>query len=169
MNPMRNIRIEKLTLNFGAGKEQTRLEKGVRLIKVIAGKEPVKTFAKVRSPTWGLRIGLPIGAKLTLRGSEATAMLKRLLKARENTLKSTVFDDQGNFSFGIKEYIDLTDVKYDPDIGILGFEAAVTLERPGFRVKKRKQNRCKLAKNHRISKNEAMAFCKDQLKIQIEG
>ena len=164
---MKEIRIEKITLNFGAGKDQSRLEKGIKLIKTISGKDPLKTYAKKRVPSWGLRLGLPIGCKITLRGEEAEALLTRLLAAKENILKPNVFDDQGNFSFGIQEYIDMTDVKYDPDIGILGFEAAVTLERPGYRVKKRRLKRRKLSVKHKISKNEAIEFVKAKFKVEV--
>jgi len=83
MNPMRNIRIEKITLNVGAGKEQTRLEKGVLLLKGLTGINPVKTFTNKRIPSWGLRPGLPIGCKLTLRKKKAEEILKRLLEAKE--------------------------------------------------------------------------------------
>ena len=86
MNPMRNIRIGKVTLNVGAGKEQTKLEKGILLLKHITGINPVKTFTNKRIPTWGLRPGLPIGCKLTLRGKSAKEMLIRLLSAKDNTL-----------------------------------------------------------------------------------
>ena len=78
MNKMREIRIEKLTLNFGAGKDQSRLDKGMKLIKTLAGRQPVKTLSKERIAAWGLRKNLPIGCKLTLRGEEAGVLLKRL-------------------------------------------------------------------------------------------
>ncbi|MBD3259585.1 50S ribosomal protein L5 [Candidatus Woesearchaeota archaeon] len=167
MNPMRNIRIEKVTLNFGAGKEQARLEKGTKLLKLISGKNPVKTFAKKRIPAWGLREGLPIGCKITLRGPKAAEILKRTLNAKDNKLKRKVFDDQGNFSFGIHEYIDMADVRYDADIGIMGFEVAVTLERPGFRLKRRKNKTKKLSYKHAITKEDAIEFMKKNFDTQI--
>ena len=66
-----SVRIEKITLNVGAGKEQSRLDKGFLLLKELTGVTPVKTVTQKRIPTWGLRPGLPIGAKVTLRGEEA--------------------------------------------------------------------------------------------------
>lgn len=167
MNPMRNIEIEKVTLNFGAGKDQARLEKGVKLIKKIAGRPPVKTYAKERIAAWGLRKNLPIGCKLTLRGEEAKALLKRALKAKDNKLKAKMFDNQGNFSFGIPEYLDMTDVKYDADIGIIGFEVAITLQRPGFRVKQRKYKTQKIPTRHRVSKHDAIEYMKKNFGIKI--
>ncbi|MBW3010965.1 50S ribosomal protein L5 [Candidatus Woesearchaeota archaeon] len=167
MSNMREIRIEKLTLNFGAGKDQSRLDKGIKLIKTLAGRQPVKTLSKERIAAWGLRKNLPIGCKLTIRGAEAGVLLKRLLRAKENKLKSRMFDDQGNFSFGIHEYIDLPDIKYDADIGILGFEAAITLTRPGFRIKNRKYQKKKIPSRHRISKEDAMEFIKTNFDVTI--
>ena len=96
MNPMQQLRIEKVTLNIGAGKDQAKLDKGMVLIKAITGIEPVKTVTNKRIPGWGLRPGLPIGCKLTLRKSSAIELLKRLLEAKEKILKDTQFDEQGN-------------------------------------------------------------------------
>ena len=48
LNVMRSIKIDKLTLNFGAGKDQKQLEKGIFLIKQLTGKEPVKTITTKR-------------------------------------------------------------------------------------------------------------------------
>jgi ribosomal protein L5 len=56
MNNMQEIRIEKITLNIGCGKDQSRIEKGIKLLKNIAqGSTPVKTITKKRIPEWGLR------------------------------------------------------------------------------------------------------------------
>src|SRR3989338_11319190 len=100
-NVMKEIRIEKLTLNIGAGKDQTLLEKGFKLLKSITGMSPIKTVTNKRIPTWGLRPGLPIGCKVTLRGKKAAELLKRLFEAKANKLKEIQFDDYGNIAFGI--------------------------------------------------------------------
>ena len=138
MTGMNHVRIEKVTLNNGAGKDQTRLEKGVTLIGKITGRAPIKTRAKKRIPGWGLRPGLPIGCKLTLRKQSAQELLKNLLEAKDNVLKPTQFDNFGNVSFGIGEYIDIPGVEYDPALGIIGLQVCVTLEKPGTRITKRK-------------------------------
>ena len=67
MNKMQEVRIEKVTLNIGAGRDQARLEKGITLIKSITGIPPVKTITNKRFMGWGLRPGLPVGCKVTLR------------------------------------------------------------------------------------------------------
>jgi len=167
MNIMRNIRIEKVTLNIGAGKDQSKLDKSLSLLQNISSAKPVKTKAKKRIPEWGVRPGLPIGCKVTLRGEKAILLLKRLLDAKEHTLIESQFDEYGNISFGIQEYIDIEGVKYDPKIGILGLEVCITLERPGFRIKKRKYMKRKIPKKHRISKDEAIEFMKVNFKIKI--
>src|SRR3989338_4408910 len=108
MNPMKEIRIEKVTLNIGAGKDQARLEKGLLLLNNITGIKPVKTFTKKRIPEWGLRPGLPIGCKLTLRKKKAEELLTRLLDAKNNRLGEKQFDNEGNLAFGVHEYIDIS-------------------------------------------------------------
>ena len=164
---MRNLRIEKVTLNIGAGKDQVKLEKGINLLKNITGLKPVKTFTSKRIPEWGLRPGLPIGCKLTIRKGKAIEILKRLLDAKDFNLKINQFDNNGNVSFGIHEYIDIPGVKYDPKIGIIGLEVCVTLERPGFRIKRKKIGKKKIAKKHKINKEEAIEFMKKKFDLKV--
>jgi large subunit ribosomal protein L5 len=165
-NKMREIRIEKVTLNFGAGADPNLLEKGVALLKMIAGKAPVKTITTKRIPEWAVRPGLPLGCKLTLRGKAAYVMVERLLKARAHVVKKSSFG-AGNFAFGIPEYIDMPDVKYNPDLGIMGFECAVTLMRPGFRIKCRKIKQMSISPRHKITVEDTIAFAKEKLKIVV--
>lgn len=164
---MRKIRIAKVTLNIGAGKDTSKLEKGVLLLKSITGIEPVKTITSKRIPSWGLRPGLPIGCKITLRKEKAVEVLKRLLEAKDNILKESQFDTNGNLAFGIHEYIDIPGVEYDPDIGMMGLEVCVTFERPGFRIKMRKLKKTKIKKNHNISKEEVIDMVKKELNIKF--
>ena len=165
-NPMRALRIEKLTLNIGAGKNQDVLKKGLKLLKNIAGGTPITTVTQKRLPAWGLRPGLPIGCKITLRKKKAYELLPRLLEAKTNTLGQQHFDGHGNISFGIHEYIDIGGIKYDPEIGIIGLQACITLERPGFRIKRRSDKKI-IGKKHCISKEEAMRFFQSQFKVRI--
>lgn len=169
MNAMQNVRIEKVTLNIGAGKEQSKLDKGVVLIKKITGREPVKTITNKRIPAWGVRPGLPIGCMITLRKKEAHELLQRLLKAKDSKIKTSQFDNLGNLSFGIHEYIDIPGVNYEPSIGIMGLQVCVTLEKPGFRIKKRKLKKKSIPKNHLVSKEEAMNFLKNNFKVEVSA
>ena len=167
MNPMRQIRIEKVTLNIGAGKDPKVLEKGVKVLKSITGIDPVKTVTQKRIPGWGLRPGLPIGCKITLRGKQSAELLKRLLDARSFTLTESQFDENGNVSFGLPEYIDIPGVKYDPEIGIMGLQVCVTLERPGYRIKRRRLRRSAVSRRHTINKQEAIAYMQEQFNVKI--
>ncbi len=146
MNIMKEIKIEKLTLNVGAGTDQELLKKGMKLITNMTGKEPVKTISNKRIPAWGVRPGLPVGCKLTLRGPSVVPLLKRLLAAKENKLPKNCFDSEGNVSFGIHEYINVPELAYDASIGIMGFQVSVTLIRPGFRIKYRRKQTGKIGK-----------------------
>ena len=169
MNPSRDIKISKVTLNMGAGKDQAKLDKGIKLFKSITNVNPVKTITSKRIPGWDLRPGLPIGCKVTLRRKNAIEILKRLLQAKDSKLKESQFDPNGNIAFGIEEYIDIPGVKYDPEIGIIGLEVCVTLERNGFRIKRRRIAKKKVPKKHMITKQEAIDFMKKDFNIELEG
>jgi len=169
MNKMKEIRIEKITLNMGLGEAGEKVKKATKLLSTISGSKPICTKSNKRIPTWGVRPGLELGVKVTLRKKKAVELLKRLFAAIENNLNPKSFDKEGNFSFGIPEYIDIPDVKYDVAIGIVGLEVAVTLERPGYRIKKRKFKRSKIGKKHIITKNEAIEYIKNQFNIEIGG
>lgn len=169
MNSMKSIKVEKVTLNIGAGKDQTRLEKGIVLLNLIANATPIKTVTSKRIQEWGLRPGLPIGCKLTLRKERAIKILPRLLEAVDNQLREKQFDNNGNVAFGIHEYIEIPGVKYDPKIGIMGLEVCITLERPGYRIKKRRLMQRKIPARHRISKQEAIEFMAKNFSARVEA
>lgn len=168
MADMKEIRIEKLTLNIGTGKPGPELEKAVKLLINITGKKPVETVTSKRIPTWGIRPGLKIGCKVTLRGEEAETLLKRLLSAVDNKLDQRKIDNNGNLSFGIKEYLDIPGVEYDLSIGIIGLNAAVTLSRPGYRVKVRKLRKKQVGAKHRITKAQSQAFFQEKYGVKFE-
>ena len=166
MNSMKKIRIEKVTLNIGAGKDQKVLDKAITLFENITGIKPIKTTTNNRIQSWGLRPGLPIGCKITLRGAEALKIVDRLLYAKDNVLDESFFDDEGNISFGTKEYVDIKDAKYYPSIGMMGLQATITLSRPGFRVKNRRIRPSRIPRGHRISREEAIGFMKEKYSIK---
>ena len=168
MNSMKKIKVEKVTLNIGAGKDQSRLDKGIVLLNSIGNGTPVKTVTNKRVQEWGLRPGLPIGCKLTLRKSKAVNLLPRLLESVDNKLSQQQFDDNGSIAFGIPEYIEIPGIKYDPKIGIMGLQVCVTLERPGFRIKRRKIMPRKIPARHRISMQEAIDFMSKNFNTMVE-
>ncbi len=163
---MRQVQVEKVTLNVGAGKDQRVLDKGVKLLKNLTGIEPVKTTTNKRIQGWGLRPGLPIGVKITLRGKDADSLIPRILYAKDNNLPESCFDDHGNISFGIPEYVDIKDAKYDTEIGMMGLQATITLKRPGYRVKNRKIRNTKIPSRHAVNKEEAMKFMEEKYSLK---
>lgn len=150
---MRNIKINKVTVNMGCGDDKNKLERSKTLLERLTDKKVVVSITKKRT-TFGMARRRPVGCKITLRGKDADEFLKKFLTANGNKLPKTIFDKQGNLSFGIKEHIDIPGVKYDPDIGILGMDVSVTLERAGFRVK-RKRLPSKIGNKHKIKPEEA--------------
>src|SRR3989337_320959 len=133
-NKMKEIRLEKVVLNMGVGKSGDAIEIGKKALDQISGKKSSGRNAKATQRDWGVRKGEPIGVAVTSRGNDATLLLKRLLDAKGNQIKASSFDNFGNVSFGILEHIDIPGVKYDPKIGILGLDVAVSLTRPGFNI-----------------------------------
>ncbi len=103
---------------------------------------------------------------LDILKAKAKKFLIDALTAIDKELKERQIND-GNFSFGIKEYIDLPNVNYDPDIGILGMDVCVTLERPGFRVKKKLKS-SKIGKKHLITKDETIEWLK-KFEVNVVG
>lgn len=167
MNPMREIKIAKVTVNIGRGEPGDKVEQARKLLETLTGKKIVTTKTLKRN-TFGVSKGRQIGVKVTLRSEDAITFLNKAFDARERKINSSQFDRQGNFSFGVPEYIDMPGVEYDPDIGIIGMDVAVTLERPGFSVSKRRIRPEKVGKAHKITKEEAMEFAKKTLNIIIE-
>ena len=164
---MRGIVIEKITVNMGVGEAGEKLENAKTLLNRLTGMKAVEAKARVRNPVFKIKKGDSIGAKTTLRKRRAEEFLKRAFSAVDGKLKSNSFDRQGNFSFGIREYIDFPGIKYDPKIGILGFDVCVTLGRKGSRVSLRKRGRAKIGKRHRVTADEAKAFLEEKFGVSF--
>ncbi|MFO8016408.1 MAG: 50S ribosomal protein L5 [Candidatus Woesearchaeota archaeon] len=164
---MKGLRIEKATLNVGTGTDQSLLEKGMKLLNSLTNAKPVKTVTHKRIPSWGARPGLPVGCKVTVRKDAAVELIDRILDAKSHTLTENNFDETGTVSIGIPEYIDIKGMNYDPDIGIMGLQICITLERPGFRVKRRKLRSAKISGSHKISREEAMEYMKSKFNVKI--
>ena len=164
---MRKITVEKVTVNMGIGNAPEEMKKAQQIIEKITGCRAKQTLCRIKLPKWDIRPGLPIGLKVTMRGQKAIEFLKRALAAKENQLKKNNFDHRGCFGFGIAEYIDLPGTKYDPVLGIRGFDVLVTLTRPGFRIKKRKIKSAKVGKKHLISREDSLEFMKKNFGIEV--
>ena len=166
-NLMKKISLAKVVLNMGIGKSGEPIEIGKKALEQITRKKPNARNAKKAERDWGVRKGEPIGVAVTVRGDDATKLLKKLLVAKDNQVKESAFDNEGNLSFGIKEHIDIPEIKYDPKIGILGLEVSIALTRPGFNIKLRSLHKSKIGKNHRIRKNDAVKFLTEEFGVEI--
>ena len=166
-NSMKKIFLSKVVLNMGVGKSGEPIEIGKKTLEQITGKKPNIRNAKKSQRDWGVRKGEPIGVAVTVRDNDAIELLKRLLVTKDNKINSHSIDNEGNVSFGIKEHIDIPGIKYDPKIGILGLEVSVSLARSGFNIKIRSQQKSKIGKNHRISKDDTIKFLTENFGVQI--
>tara|TARA_Y100000310_G_C20554184_1_gene749678 strand:+ start:554 stop:1057 length:504 start_codon:yes stop_codon:yes gene_type:complete len=166
MNKMNEIGIEKVSLSIGVGQAGDPLDKALRLIENISGSKAIQTTTQKRIPTWNVRPGLAVGGLITLR-KKKTEILTRLFAAVKNKLKSSQFDGR-SFSFGIPEYIEIPDAKYDPEIGIIGLQVSVTLERPGYRIMRRSVKQRKVGKKSKITTEEAITFIKNKYNVEVE-
>ena len=163
-NIMNEFKLEKVTLNIGGVGE--KLDKGVILLSKISNKKPVKVQATKRIPTWNVRPGLEVGCKVTLRGNDATEMIKKLLPALDNTLKEKQI--QNNFlSFGIHEYIEIPGIEYIREVGMMGFEITAVFTRPGKHVEVKKAKRGKRPKRLKVTKEEIINYLEDKFKTNI--
>ncbi len=163
---MDSVRLEKVTLNVGCGDDKEKIERAEKLLELLTARKPVVTVSKTRS-TFGVPKGKPLGTMITLRKQPAIEFLKRAFYALDNKLKGSKIDSTGNFSFGIKEYIDMLGVKYSHDVGMMGLDVSVTLEKPGYRVKKRKIKNSKLGKSKQIAKEEVVQWLKSNLGVDV--
>src|SRR5438067_4059042 len=137
-NAMRAPRIHKVVVNIGVGEGGDKLQKAEKVIEMVTGAKASRTLSKVANRDWGLRVGGPIGVRVTLRDDAADAFLRKALDIRQFKVPDYSFDDGGNLNFGVPDYTDFPGMKYDPEIGIFGMDVAVVIERPGGRVRRRR-------------------------------
>lgn len=166
-NPMTKPRIEKVTVNIGVGEAGERLQKAESVLENITNHKPVQTLSTITNKELGLRKRMPIGCKVTLRGSEAHDFLKKAWETRENRIADYAFDDQGNLSFGIPDHTLFKDQKYNPDIGIFGMDVCITLGKPGYRIKQRRIQQRKVPHKHQIDKEEAMNYISKTFNVEV--
>jgi len=165
--PMLKPQIEKVVVNFSVGKSGEPLEKAFKVLKEIAGQNPVKKNAKKTIREFGIRQGEPIACVVTLRRQKGIDFLKKVFPVIDNKISRSSFDEQGNFAFGLKEHIEIAGVRYDPDVGIFGMDICVTLNRPGDRVQDRSKHKAKIGHKHVLTPEEAILFTKQTLGVEI--
>jgi len=167
MADMREIRVEKVVVNVGVGEAGEKLVKAQKVLELVTKQKSVQTLSHQAVRDWGVRRNMPIGTRVTLRGTPAESFLKSALEIRNNRLPAYSFDPRGNFSFGIQDYTDFPGMKYDPEIGVFGMDVSVSLQRPGFRVARRATHARPIPRRHRVSRDEGMQFMKDHFKVEV--
>jgi len=166
-NPNRRVEVHKVVAHIATGEAGDKLKKAERVLEVLTSRKPVRTLAKRTIRDWGLRPGMQIGCKVTLRKKVAEVFLKRALWVHNFKLLDGSFDELGNVSFGIPDYTGFEGIKYDPDIGIFGLDVCVTLRRKGSRVALRKNVPASMDKKQYVSKPEAMRFFKERFNVEV--
>ena len=163
-NIMRKIKIEKVVLSVGGTGDD--LEKGFLLLKLLSERKPAKMRSRKRIPSLGVRPKLEVGAVVTIR-KNAREILKKMLVTIDNQLKKKQISEN-NFSFGIKEYIEIPGVEYQREIGIRGFDVTVVFVRAGRRVRLKKIKKGKVPKRQKISKEEIIKYMEDEFQTIFE-
>jgi len=166
-NPVLKPRIEKVVINCSVGKSGEPLERAMKILQELTGQKPCVRRAKKTIRDFGIRRKEPIACVVTLRGEKAKEFLSRALQAVDNRISKSSFDEYGNFSFGIKEHIDIPGTKYSPELGIIGMDVSVVLERPGYRVKRRRRAKSKVGTEHLLSPDEAISFIREEFNVEI--
>ena len=166
-NPMTEVKVGKVVVNIGLGKSGEAIEKGKRVLEQVTGQKPSQTRAKRSVRDFGIHKGEPIGVIVTVRGKGTGALVEKLLVAREKKLPQTSFDDRGSVSFGIKEHIEVPGIRYDPEVGILGMNVSVMLERPGFSVARRRRRTSRVGKAHYVNREDSVQFFKEKWGVTV--
>jgi large subunit ribosomal protein L5 len=133
-NVMQVPRLEKVVLNVGVGdavKDGRLLDAAVDDLTVITGQKPVVTKARKSIAGFKLRQGMPIGAKVTLRGDRMWEFVDRLVslalpRIRDfRGLDAKGFDGRGNFTLGVTEQLIFPEIDYDKVLQVRGMDITV--------------------------------------------
>jgi large subunit ribosomal protein L5 len=134
-SPMKVPRIDKITLNMGVGDAKVNaraLDRALDELTLIAGQRAQMTRAKRSIAGFKIREGMPIGAKVTLRGARMWEFLDRLVsialpRIRDfRGLSPESFDGRGNYSLGVREQIIFPEIDYDDVETIRGLDVTIT-------------------------------------------
>ena len=132
---MRVPRITKITLNMGVGDakvEAKALDSAIEELTTIAGQRAQVRMARKSIASFKLREGMPIGARVTLRGDRMWEFLDRLVsialpRIRDfRGLAPESFDGRGNYSIGIREQLIFPEINYDDIQAVRGLDVAIT-------------------------------------------
>lgn len=134
-NDMQIPRLDKIVLNIGAGRESVKDSKKSKSaqadLTTIAGQHAVITSAKKSIAGFRVREGMPLGAKVTLRGTRMYEFLDRLITVAMPRIRDfrgvsgKSFDGRGNYAFGIKEHIVFPEIDFDKVDEVWGIDVVI--------------------------------------------
>jgi len=128
-------RIQKITLNMGVGEavaDKKVMDNAIGDLTKIAGQKPVVTKARKSIAAFKIRVGYPVGCKVTLRGSRMYEFLDRLISIAIPRIRdfrgipARSFDGRGNFNMGVREQIIFPEIEYDKIDAIRGLNITIT-------------------------------------------
>ena len=134
-NVMEVPRITKITINMGVGEavaDRKVMDAAVGDLTRITGQKPLVTKSRMSIASFKLRAGVPVGAKVTLRGARMYEFLDRLVNVAMPRIRdfrgvsARSFDGRGNYSFGVKEQIIFPEIAYDKIDAIRGMDITIT-------------------------------------------
>jgi large subunit ribosomal protein L5 len=134
-NVMQVPRITRITVNMGVGEavaDKKALEGAIKDLTALTGQKPLTTRSRKSIASFKLREGVPVGAKVTLRGARMYEFLDRLVSVAMPRIRdfrgvsARSFDGRGNYSFGVKEQIIFPEIAYDQIDVIRGMDITIT-------------------------------------------
>ncbi len=132
--PMQVPKLEKIVVNMGVGEavhNSKALDDAIEELTVITGQKPIATKAKKSIANFKLREGMPIGAKVTLRGERMYEFLDKLVtialpRVRDfHGISGNAFDGRGNYTVGIKEQLIFPEIDYDKVAKVRGMDIVI--------------------------------------------
>ena len=134
-NPMQVPKITKISVNMGVGEavaDKKAMDGAVKDLTALTGQKPIVTKSRMAIAAFKLRAGVPVGARVTLRGARMYEFLDRLINVAMPRIRdfrgvsARSFDGRGNYSFGVKEQIIFPEIAYDQVDAIRGMDITIT-------------------------------------------
>jgi len=138
-NPMQVPKITKITVNMGVGEavaDKKVIDNAAGELAKITGQKPLVTRARKSVATFKVREGIPLGCKVTLRGTQMYEFLDRLISIAMPRIRdfrgvsARSFDGRGNYNFGVREQIIFPEIAYDQIDAIRGMDITITTTAP---------------------------------------